>query len=174
MFLSSDDTDTDTGEERSMNEITATGEPATELERLIAELSESGLLVFVFGTGWVTAHLTGATRPLFRGPADRRWWHVELGDDAASWIMDVRVDEITGVRFVREPYPFPSFPGRESLTVQFLGPGGDTVLNCYVHELYDGQRMRPEKLAAWGALRERYGNRDESRVDRGTLLASAA
>jgi hypothetical protein len=43
-----------------------------------------------------------------------------------------------------------------------------------VHELYDGQRMRPEKLAAWGALRERYGNRDESRVDRGTLLASAA
>ena len=155
-----------------MSEITATGEPTTELERLIAELSESGLLVFVFGTGRVTAHLTGATRPLFRGPADRRWWHVELGDDAASWIMDVRVDEITGLRFVREPYPFPSFPGRESLTVQFLGPGG--VLSCYVHELYDGQRMRPEKLAAWRALRERYGNRDESRVVRGTLLASAA
>ena len=75
---------------------------------------------------------------------------------------------------MREPYPFPSFPGRESLTVQFLGPGGGTVLNCYVHELYDGQRMRPEKLAAWRALRERYGNRDESRVDRGTLLTPAA
>ena len=155
-----------------MNKITATGEPATELERLIAELSESGLLVFVFGVGWWTAHLTGTTRPLFRGPADRRWWHVVLGDDAANWTMDVRVDEITGVRFVREPYPFPSFPGRESLTVQFLGPGG--VLSCYVHELYDGQRMRPEKLAAWRALRERYGNRDKSRVDRGTLLAPAA
>ena len=107
-----------------MNEITATGEPATELERLIVELSESGLLVFVFGTGLVTAHLTGSTRPLFRGPADRRWWHIELGDDAANWIMDVRVDEITGIRFVREPYPFPSFPGREVLTVQFLGPAG--------------------------------------------------
>ena len=53
-------------------------------------------------------------------------------------------------------------------------PGGDTVLYCYVHELYDGQRVRPEKLAAWRALRERYGNRDESRVDRGTLLAPAA
>ena len=65
-----------------MNKSTATGEPATELERLIAELSESGLLVFVFGVGWWTAHLTGATRPLFRGPADRRWWHVELGNDA--------------------------------------------------------------------------------------------
>jgi hypothetical protein len=58
--------------------------------------------------------------------------------------------------------------------VQFLSPGGETVLNCYVHDLYDGQQMRPEKLAAWRALRERYGNRDESRVDRGTLLAPAA
>jgi putative heme iron utilization protein len=88
--------------------------------------------------------------------------------------MDVRVDEITGVRFVREPYPFSGFPGQEVLTVQFVGPGGDAVLHCFVHDLYDGQRMRPEKLAAWRALRKRYGNRDASRVDQGTLLAPAA
>ena len=149
-------------------------EPANELERLIADLSGSGLLVFVFGDGLSTAHLKGVTTPLFRGPADRRWWHVELGDDAASWTLSVRVDEVTGVRFVRGPYPFPSFPKREVLTVQFLGPDGESVLYCYVQDLYDGQRMRPEKLAAWRALRERYGNRDESRVDRGTLLAPAA
>jgi putative heme iron utilization protein len=149
-------------------------EPASELEHLIADLSESGLLVFVFGDGLSTAHLTGVTTPVFRGPAGRRWWHVELGDDTASWHMDVRVDEITGVRFVRGPYPFPSFPGREVLTVQFLGPGGDTELYCYVGELYDGQRMRPEKLAAWRTLREHYGNRDESRIDQGTLIAPAA
>jgi hypothetical protein len=37
-----------------------------------------------------------------------------------------------------------------------------------------GPQMRPEKLEAWRALRERYGNRDESRVDRGTLMAPAA
>ena len=148
-------------------------EPASELESLIAELSESGRLVFVFGDGFTTAHLVGATRPVFRGPADRRWWHVELGDVAASWIMDVRVDQITGVRFVREPYPFPSFRGREVLIVEFRGPGGESALGCYVHDLYDGRRMRPEKLAAWRALRERYGNRDESRVDRGALLAPA-
>jgi hypothetical protein len=44
-----------------------------------------------------------------------------------------------------------------------------------VHDLYDSrQQMRPEKLQAWQALRERYGNRDESRVDRGRLLAPAA
>ena len=155
-----------------MSEIAGISEPASEVERLIADLSQSGQLVFVFGDGLSTAHLKGVTTPVFRGPADRRWWHVELGDGAANWIMDVRVDEITGVRFVREPYPFPSFPGREVLTVQFLGP--DTALYCYVHDLYDGRRMRPEKLAAWRALRERYGNRDESGVDQGTLTATAA
>jgi putative heme iron utilization protein len=157
-----------------VNGVTAISEPASELERLIVELSGSGPLVFVFGVGWWTAHLTGMTTPVFRGPADRRWWHVDLRDDAAGWTMDVRVDEITGVRFARGPYPFPSFPGRESLTVQFLGPGGDTVLSCYLQELYNGQQMRPEKLAAWRALRGRYGNRDESRVDRGSLLDPAA
>jgi hypothetical protein len=48
------------------------------------------------------------------------------------------------------------------------------VLHCYVHDLYDGQQMRPEKLEAWRRLRGRYGNRDESRVDQGALLATAA
>ena len=38
-------------EEREMNTIADTSEPASELERLIADLSESGLLVFVFGYG---------------------------------------------------------------------------------------------------------------------------
>jgi len=168
--------DTVSGEwERQMNTTADISEAASELERLIADLSGSGLLVFVFGDGLSTAHLKGVTTPLFRGPADRRWWHVELGDDTASWTMDVRIDEITGVRFVRAPYPFaPSFPGQEVLTVQFLGPRGEKVLHCYVHDLYDGQRMRPGKLEAWRALRERYGNRDESRVDQGTILAPAA
>ena len=144
--------------------------------RLIAELSGSGLQgVFVFGVDCHLAHLADVTTPVFRGPADLRWWHVVLGDDAANWIMDVRVDQITGVRFVRGPYPFrPHFPGHEVLGVDFLGPNEGKVLNCGVGDLYDGQRMRPEKLAAWRALRERYGNRDESRVDRGTLLAPVA
>ena len=43
---------TDSGEEREMSKIADVSEPASELERLIAELSESGLLVFVFGDGW--------------------------------------------------------------------------------------------------------------------------
>ena len=146
-------------------------EPANELERLIAELSGPGLQgVFDFG---VDCHLAGVTSPVFRGPADRRWWHVVLGDGAASRTMDVRVDEITGVWFERGPSMFPSFPGQEVLGVHFLGPGGGDVLHCFVRDLYDAQRMRPEKLAAWQALRERYGNRDESRVDQGRLLPPA-
>ena len=147
-------------------------EPASELERLIAELSGSGLQrVFDFGTD---CHLAGVTTQVFRGPAGRRRWHVVLGDDTASRTLDVRVDEITGVRFERGLSMFPSFPGQEGLGVHFLGPGGKDVLHCFVHDLYDGQRMRPEKLQAWQALRERYGNRDESRVDRGTLVDPAA
>ena len=70
-----------------MDKIADFGEPASELERLIADLSELGRLVFVFGDGFCAAHLKGVTTPLFRGPVDRRWWHVELGDEAASWTM---------------------------------------------------------------------------------------
>ena len=150
-------------------------EPASELERLIAELSGSGLQgVFTFGVDCHLARLADVTTPVFRGPADRRWWHFELGDDAVSRTIDVRVGEVTGVRFARGPSLFPAWPGQEVLSVQFLGPGGKSVLHCFVDDLYDGQRMRPEKLEAWRALRERYGNRDESSVDQGTLLAPAA
>jgi len=55
----------------------------------------------------------------------------------------------TSVRFARETYPLPSLPGRESLTAQFLEPGGEAVLYRYMNDLNDGQRMRPEKLKAW-------------------------
>jgi hypothetical protein len=70
---------TDAGEEHQMSNVADISQPASELERLIVDLSGSGLLVFVFGDGLSTAHLTGATTPVFRGPADRRWWHVDLG-----------------------------------------------------------------------------------------------
>lgn len=45
-----------------MSDVTGVSEPESELERLIAGLSESGLLVFVFVVGWWTAHLPGATK----------------------------------------------------------------------------------------------------------------
>jgi hypothetical protein len=154
-----------------MSTTAGISKPASELERLIAELSGSELQgVFVFGVDCHLAHLADVTTPVFRGPADQRWWHFELGDDAASRTIDVQVDEVAGVRFARRPSLFPAWPGQEVLSVQFLGPGGESLLHCFVHDLYDGQRMRPEKLAAWQALCERYGNRDESRVGQGRLL----
>ena len=165
---------TGAGEEQKMSKTAKISEPASELEHLLADLSGLGQLVFVFGDEFAVTHLLGAIRPVFVGPADRRWWYVELGDHAAKWTIHVRVDQITGVRFERGPYPFPSFPGQEGLGVVFLGPSEDKVFGCGVPNLYKGRRMRREKLAAWQALRERYGNRDESRVDRGTLLAPAA
>jgi hypothetical protein len=55
-----------------MSGITSSSEPASEVERLIADLSGSGQLVFVFGVGWWTAHLAGLTAPVFRGPAPQQ------------------------------------------------------------------------------------------------------
>lgn len=127
------------------------------LERLITDLSGSGELMFVFGVGRHTTHLSGTTYPEFRGPQDRRWWHVEVGADARKWVTSVRVDEITGVRFVREPNPFPHFPGQESLVVRFVGPHDDSVLSCYLSPLYDGLTLRQEKLSAWETLASGMG-----------------
>ena len=157
-----------------MSKTADISEPASELEHLMADLSGLGQLVFVFGDDFAVTHLLGAITPVFDGPADQRWWYVEVGDDAAKLTIHVRVDQITGVRFERGPYPYRSFPGQEGLRVELLGPGEDKVFDCGVHDLYGGQRMQPEKLEAWRALRERYGNRDESRIDRGTLQAPAA
>jgi len=143
--------------------------PTSEVERLISDLSASGELVFVFGVGWHTTHLVGTTQPVFRGPRERRWWHVELGDEETKWVMSIRLDEVSAVQFVREPNPFPHFPGQESLVVRFVGPHADSLLSCYLSNLYDGQTLREETLSAWETLRERYGNRNESRVEGGSL-----
>jgi hypothetical protein len=84
--------------------LQASASRPSELERLMADLSQSGLLVYVVGVGWWKAHLTCAAAPLFRGPVGGG--DVELRDEAANWSMAARVDQITGVRFTREPYPF--------------------------------------------------------------------
>ena len=154
-----------------MSKTAKISEPASELEHLMADLSGLGQLVFVLGDDFAVTHLLGAIKPVFSGPADERWWYVEVGNRSRKWTIHVRVDQITGVRFERGSYPFPSFPGQEGLGVEFLGPGEGKVFGCGVPDLYRGRRMRPEKLAAWQALRERYGNRDESRVDRGQTPA---
>lgn len=148
--------------------------PSNELEELISGLSASGPVVFVFSNGWLTTHLVGATRPLFRGPSDRRWWHVELGDPGSKWVLDVRVDQIERVRFIREVNPLSS-SGQESLVVRFESSDGEqTALHCFLQDLYEGERLRPERLRAWEELRSRCGGRDESLVLDGSLQPVAA
>ena len=85
----------------------------------------------------------------------------------------MRLDELTTVRFIREPNPFPSFPGQESLTVRFED-GHRVMLICYLEGLYDEQRLRPERLRAWEELRRHYGGRDISAVVDGSLQVVAA
>jgi hypothetical protein len=130
--------------------------PATDLESLVTDLSAGGPVVFVFGNGWLTTHLCGTTHPIFRGPRERRWWHVEHGDAGSKWVLDVRLDQIERVRFVREANPFPSFPGEQSLVVRFEADGHQTALHCYLEDLYEGRRLRSERLRAWDELRSRY------------------
>jgi hypothetical protein len=89
---------TGAGEGHKMSKAADISEPASEVQHLMADLSGLGPLVFVFGDDFAVTHLAGAITPVFRGPADRRWWHVTLGDDAASPTIDVRVDQITGGR----------------------------------------------------------------------------
>src|SRR5580704_16745891 len=56
---------------------------------------------------------------------------------------------------------------------RFVGPNDDSVLSCYLADLYDGQTLRQDRLSAWEALRERYGNRNESRLEGGSLRPAA-
>jgi hypothetical protein len=147
--------------------------PANELEALVTDLSTSGPIIFVFGNGWLTSHTVGATRPLFRGPCERRWWHIEQGDPESKWVLDVRLDQVERVRFIREVSQFSS-SGEESLVVLFEADDDETALHCYLGDLYEGRRLRPERLRAWEELRSRYGDRDESLVLNGSLQPVAA
>ena len=103
-----------------------------ELAQLVVDLGRSGSVLYVFGNGWCTAHLSGETEPEVRG----RTWHAEQ----AGWIMDVDLDAVTDVEFVREPNPW--HPDEEVFVVRFHGP---STLFAYV-----------ESPAAWERLRDMY------------------
>ena len=143
--------------------------PANQLEALVTELSATGPVIFVFGNGMSTTHLVGSTKPLFRGPSERRWWHVEHGEPESKWGLDVRLDQVERVRFSREVSAFTSFPDQESLVVRFEADDDKTALHCYLGDPYEGRLLRPERLRAWEELRSRYGGRDESLVLDGSL-----
>lgn len=130
-------------------------DPQDQLEHMILELAAIGPVVFVFGPGWLTAHLGGSIAPTFAGRGADRRWRVEVGEED-KWVLSVKVSEITGVAFVRGPRPFPKFLGQESLVVDFVGTDGRSTLHCYLAGLYGNGRMDAEKLEAWSDLRSRF------------------
>jgi hypothetical protein len=125
------------------------------LERIVSGLHELGPVVLVFGGGWLTAHLSGGDAPSFHEGADGRRWHARGGGVLGEWIIDVDLDAISDVQFVREPNPFPDFPGEESLSVRFLGTDGESILHAFLDDLYDDRhQVSEERLAAWSELRD--------------------
>jgi len=130
-------------------------DPQDQLEHMILELAAIGPVVFVFGPGWLTAHLGGSIAPTFAGRGADRRWRVEVGEED-KWVLSVKVSEITGVTFLRGPSPFPTFPGQQSLVVDFVATDGRSTLHCYLAGLYDNGRMDAEKLEAWSDLSARF------------------
>jgi hypothetical protein len=155
--------------EYAMDDTEGADAPMTELEALVADLSASGPVVFVFGTGWLTAHLHGQTRPLFRGPSERRRCQVGQDEPESGMKIDVRLDQIKRVRFIRTAKPIQSFAGEESLVVRFEAASEQPVLECYLQDCDEGQYLTPYRLRAWEQLRQRYGGRYESLVVDGSL-----
>jgi hypothetical protein len=51
--------------------------------------------------------------------------------------------------------------------------GDQAVLFCILEGLYDGQRLRPERLRVWEELLRRFGDRDVSAVVEGSLQPSS-
>jgi hypothetical protein len=145
------------------------------IERIVSGLHEVGPVVLVFGGGWWTAHLSGLDAPSFHDGLDSRRWHTRGGGVLGEWIMDVDLDAISDVQFVREPNPFPDFPGEESLTVRFLGPDGASVLHAFLDDLYDDRRQLSEdRLAAWSALRDAYSQPERDSIVVGEPAPAAA
>jgi hypothetical protein len=152
-----------------MNGGEASDAPTSELEALVADLSASGSVAFVLGSGWLTAHLHGQTQPRFRGPSERRRCQVAQGEAEAGMKIDVRLDQIERVRFVRTANPFRSVADEDSLVVRFEAASEQPVLECYLQDHHEGQHLTPYRLRAWEQLRQRYGGRYESLVIDGSL-----
>jgi hypothetical protein len=78
------------------------------------------------------AELMGKNPPTFHGG----WWSVETD----AWHIHAQLSAIQRVRFVREPNRHGA--SEESLSIQFLGPSGESLLCCYFTRLYDDRNIR--------------------------------
>jgi putative heme iron utilization protein len=145
-----------------------TPEPGNDLERLIVELFglEHTIFTVTSGDNLAIAELMGRGSPYF----GHGWWKVET----SGFHIHAQVGAVKRVRFLRQPSDH--VPGQESLSIWLVGPNGESLLRCYLTQLYRNETEPiAERFAVWEDLRARYGaGRDEVAVSDGAMAAPAA
>jgi hypothetical protein len=150
---------------------TQTTPPRNGIERLLQDLVDSENVAFsvVSGDRFFSAHLRGSRKEALRCTCHADVWSIEAG----PWTVHTWPANTQRVRFVREPDPHR--PAHESLSVQFVGPNGQSQLRAHFTPLYDEREQPlPAPFARWEELRANYGGRDEVAVDQGALRLPAA
>jgi hypothetical protein len=86
----------------------------------------------------------------------------------STWVLHLRPTSVRRLLFVREPDMHA--PERESLSIEFVGSNGQSLVRAYFRPLYDAEdRPLATSFARWEALRARYGGQDQIAVDQGAL-----
>jgi hypothetical protein len=141
-------------------------EPRNDVERLLRDLAHSESVEFavVSGDGLFITWLRGSERETPECSCHRDSWSVVT----RAWALHFRSGVVRSVRFVREPDVHS--PQHESLSVQFVGSDGRSLLRAHFRPLYDDQdRPLAAPFASWEALRAKYGGQDEIAAEQGTL-----
>lgn len=128
--------------------------PASDIEMLIKAIFDSEAVVCTIAAGdnLSIAELMGKNAPSFQGG----WWSVETD----AWHIHAQLSAIRKVRFVREPNPHGA--GEVTLSIQFLGPSGESLLCSYFTQLYDDQKQPiAARFGRWEELRRSFGDQDE-------------
>jgi hypothetical protein len=133
---------------------------------LLQDLVDSENVEFsvVSGDGFFIARLGGREKEGDHCTCHAHIWSI----NSRAWVLHVHPAATQRVRFVREPDPHA--PARESLTVQFLGPNGPSLVRAHFTPLYDDQgRPLAAPFARWQELRAKYGGQDELPAEGGAL-----
>src|SRR5438128_2360916 len=131
--------------------------PNSDIGRLFQDLTDTGNVqlrvdsndgVFIV---WLASKIIPRV-----GCHSETWW--TLGTE--SWTMMGQFAAVKRLRFIREPDRHA--PGREVLTIRFVGTNGVSTLRADLTPAYD-EHDRPiaAQFARWEELRAKYGGQEE-------------
>ena len=144
-------------------------EPRNDVERLVQDILRSGIVRFSLssGDGFFHVNLSDPGQEQAVCSCHHEQWIVRT----ASWTVSARLDNTQRVRFVRRRDPH--HPEREDLSINLIGPNGQTALSGYFGQLYDDpNRPLAAPFARWEELRAKYGGREEVLVLGGRIISS--